>query len=232
MSTLPGLSSHSAGQPQSVSSALRTSAKVTAVMTALFRPQSLVLAAALVLGTVASIPAWAGSPASVAPQQAGAPKASEKTAREKLTLLLSGYHGLPGRAQLEAAIPEVRVQLEALARDPKAFLLHRQRALVALGAWADEGVFALYTEVLKEQQPDEDLVHRVLPAACQAFGERAMPLVERFLASRELDLRHTAIDALGQVDTPASLARLERALKQERDPALRQAIAKAMEHVR
>ena len=101
-----------------------------------------------------SAPAAAGDAADQPDQnlpQASAPKSVDqlepsvaKTAR----LLLSGYHGLPSKQQLEDKLPNTRHVLMAYAQDDRVFPLYRKRAVRALGYYADDEVQSLYQAML------------------------------------------------------------------------------------
>ncbi|MBA2664806.1 MAG: HEAT repeat domain-containing protein [Bradymonadaceae bacterium] len=147
-------------------------------------------------------------------------------AREKVVLLLSGYHHFPSRADLDAvaeAEPLMAV-LRALAEDEAVAPSMRLRAVDAMGLY-DESAATLYLIAriapVPESTPSEEartlglMRHRAMIALAKSRGVHSIEHLAPLLSDPDLQLRLTAISALGKHGGD-SATKLLRALK-ERD---------------
>lgn len=142
--------------------------------------------------------------------------------RDKVMLLLSGFHGIGTRQEFEAATPQARRLLEAIARDSSVGALHQNRALAALAYWNDAGVEALFVNLLNTPTTSEMNRHRLIGFLARTFGERALTWVERYLTDADLQFRLTAVEAIASIATPAALNLLQQALVIEKDAFVQQ----------
>ncbi len=122
-------------------------------------------------------------------------------ARERVVALLSGIHDGPTRSALEAASADARAQVRDIARDPKVVGPVKLRALEALRHWPDDAALAIHLAALR----DPLLLHPVLRGLGLAFGERALPALREHLASKDPQVRATALEATA--DVPGDAAR-------------------------
>ena len=148
---------------------------------------------------------------------------------ETALLLLSAYHGIPTREQFESAIPDAADVLFAIATDPEVSSIHRDRAIGAMAYWPSERVEALYVDLLASEDVGEMVKHRVIGHLSVAFGDDALPLIEPYLSSSDLQFRLTAVSALEGLGTPAALQALEFAARAEIDDLVLERIETALE---
>jgi hypothetical protein len=133
--------------------------------------------------------------------------------------LLSAYHALPTREQLEAALgAAAQGALWAIVRDEEGSALHRDRAVVALAAWPDDTLRQYLDEVLTTAGEDDMDRHRAITVYTRAFGDASLDVIAPLLAEGSLQVRLTAIDAVQGIGTPTARALLEsvRPLQAER----------------
>lgn len=147
---------------------------------------------------------------------------------ERVTLLLSAYHGVPDREALEAADSSPTEVLAAIARDEAAFTFHRYRALAALSQWPDASTFSLYAELLDSPSSSEGMRHQLMPLLVRTFGETALHLVAPYLDSADLRLRLTAVAALDQMGTESAREALLNRRAVESSPLVRERIEEAV----
>lgn len=137
---------------------------------------------------------------------------------KSIRLLLSGYHEI---ADLEAfaTVPDAPQIVDALARGPHGLI--KDRALAALGRyWPSADVYLLYADVLTAEDTPEGTQHRVMLLFAKTFGDRAMPIVESYLAHEDARLRLTAVQALAQIGTNEAFARIDSHAETVRDPVM------------
>lgn len=137
---------------------------------------------------------------------------------EAILAWLSHYHEVPGRAQLEAVSPRARQILFDIAQDEDAFLMHRHRALYALGTWADQEVYAYLTNLLVNESTEDGLRHHLLPILAQNFGEKALDALAPFLQHDDPQIRISAAGAIAHIPGDAPKATLRSAMKDETHP--------------
>jgi hypothetical protein len=145
-------------------------------------------------------------------------------------LLLSGIHGAPDRLLLEARLPAAREVLLLVAREPNLLPFQRGQALWALAQWGGDEVLAVYHAVLDEGHPTH--VHDALLLLGRVGGDRAVPTLALWLAHEDLQVRLSAIEALGENDSDAAAAALERAEATETSPVARERLIRALQRVR
>ncbi|MBA2661283.1 MAG: HEAT repeat domain-containing protein [Bradymonadaceae bacterium] len=159
-------------------------------------------------------------------------KPDAEASHERAKLLLSGYHGLVSQAELESAVPNAREVMFDIARDKASAELHRQRAVAALGFWPDATVHALFRALLSASDSSEGLRHQLIGHLARVFGDAALADIAPYLADDDVQLRLTAISALGMLGTDEALLLLAKAGKSESNPVVLERIAQAGRHVR
>ncbi len=138
-------------------------------------------------------------------------------------LLLRGYHGVPERAEFEAASPKARDILKSFANDPLGGLF-RERAIIALGHWPDAETLWLYRRSLKDPTLSEEARHLILLHGAETFGEPIMNDVLPFLQDDDVATRITAVAALSKIGTDAAFAQIDAHAKAETDASVLEAI--------
>lgn len=139
--------------------------------------------------------------------------------REAIVAILSHYHEVPNRQQLEAGSDDARTIVFDLARDEDAFVFHRQRALRALSHWPDDEVYDYLLSLLHDENTEDGLRHHLLPVLAEGFGEKAIEDLKRYLFNAEDP--HIRISAAGAIATiPGDDAHelLLQALQRETNP--------------
>ncbi len=135
-------------------------------------------------------------------QQVTGPVAYPQDDVRTITFLLSGYHELAPRASFEA-VPNGAAIVDALARRPHSFV--SDRALIALGQyWPSADAYLLYAKVVASDATPVGTRHRAVLMFAQAFGDRAIPALRPLLASDDLQLQITTVQALGRIGTDES----------------------------
>lgn len=156
------------------------------------------------------------TPGTGAQTQAPSQGASAETLRRAYRLL-SGYHGIPPQKVLSAQFSDPRAVLLLLASDAQTPPLQRQRALEALGYFADAQVEATYVKLLKDEQAPEMARHRVMTLLAQHFPASALLHVQPFLEHEDLQFRLSAIEALRRIPGDDALRALRKAAQAEPD---------------
>ena len=151
----------------------------------------------------------------------------ETATLERAILLLSGYHGIPERAEFEDALPDAKDVLFAIAQDEDAFPLHRNRAIAALSYWPEADVEAFYRELLLDEATPEMTVHRVIGLMGAAFGEEVIADIAPFLDNADVQYRLSAVHALSQIGTDNALQLLNDSLQIEQSPVVLERIQDA-----
>jgi hypothetical protein len=162
--------------------------------------------------------------------EASAPKSVDqlepsvaKTAR----LLLSGYHGLPSKQQLEDKLPNARHVLLAYAQDDRVFPLYQKRALRALGYYADAEVKSLYEAKLADSDTEDMVRHTLIGLLAEHFGADSVSTISPYLYKEDVQLRLTAVEALRKVDSDAAQAALNEAKKEETNTIVKRRLEEA-----
>lgn len=139
--------------------------------------------------------------------------------REAIIAILSHYHEVPNRRQLEAGSDEARTIVFDIAQDEDAFIFHRQRAIRALAHWPDDEVYDYLIGLLNDEETEDGLRHHLLPVLAEGFGERSLEELKQFLF--EAEDPHIRISAGGAIATiPGDEAHemLLKALQRESSP--------------
>lgn len=131
--------------------------------------------------------------------------------------LLSGYHAIPPQKVLRAQFSDPRTVLLTLAQDAQTPPLQRQRALEALGYFADASVQQTYVKLLQDSQTSEMVRHRVMTLLAEHFPASALPHLQPFLEHPDLQFRLSAIEALRRIPGQDALHALKKAAKTEKD---------------
>ena len=117
---------------------------------------------------------------------------------DKIKLLLSGYDYFPTREKLEEATPRAHEVLYDIIKDDKALPSLRTRALDALGLFKGKDEVALLLEVLlAEQKLDSIYMRHAVTSSMKAFGKQALPWIAPYLSHEDVQLRLSAVYALG-----------------------------------
>lgn len=147
--------------------------------------------------------------------------------REAVSFLLRAIHELPAAdAFVEAAERPVEV-LWAIALDDAEPAFVRDRAVLALGYWPDERLWAfLYARATSGV--DEMSTHNAIAELARVWPERSLSVVTPLLASSELQVRLSAVDALGRHPAPEAAQSLREALSVEANPVVRDAIERVI----
>lgn len=135
-------------------------------------------------------------------------KAAFAEAREKVTLLLSGYEYFPSREDLDRVAPaDVMVDvLRSLADEADGRPAIRLRAIDALGFYSEPGAVRYLEQRVAPpaaNAPDDDprtlrlMRHRAMTALGRALGERALTALNPYLDDDDLQIRLSAISAIG-----------------------------------
>lgn len=138
--------------------------------------------------------------------------------REAVLAWLSHYHQVPTREQLEKASPQARQLLFEIAQDESAFLMHRHRALYALGAWADQEVYDYLQGLLADEDTEDGLRHHLLPIMAQSFGQEALQDLVPFLTHDDPQIRISAAGAIAHIPGEAPKEALLKAMDAEKHP--------------
>lgn len=141
--------------------------------------------------------------------------------REAIIALLSHYHEMPDRQQLERGSDDAREIVFDLARDEDTFLFHRQRALRALAHWADEEVYEFLVELLDDEDTEDGLRHHLLPVLADGFGEDALDELTPFLFDDDdPQIRISAASAIASIPGEKAHKKLITALEREEHPVV------------
>lgn len=147
----------------------------------------------------------------------------EQTPESRLRFLLSGYEFFPSKEDLAKVGDDKTVArlLLDLAQDPNTIPTLRLRAVDAMGYYDDDITrsFLVYSiETPTNSAPESDrrtltlIRHHAVTSFAKSQGEEALTVLEPLLTGDDLQLRLTAISAIGKQCGQAGVARL-RALK-------------------
>ncbi|MCA9562622.1 MAG: HEAT repeat domain-containing protein [Myxococcales bacterium] len=139
---------------------------------------------------------------------------------EQTLTLLSAYHEVPSRDELEAVSPNARQILESIATDTSVFRHHRTRAMAALANWSDARVLAMYESwldsALASDIPAEfESSHSAAILLAETFPSEAVQPLSEMLENSDLQVRLTAIHVLGLIGSEDALNVLQDALINE-----------------
>lgn len=149
----------------------------------------------------------------------------------QVRFLLTNVHEVPSMQQLQDAARDPRPVLLKIARDKSAGFL-RDRALMALGHFADGEVWALYASIVNATSARESTRHKVLLRSTEVFGDSALDLVVPFLSHGDLQYRLTAVAAIKLLDSDAAREAIEARIDGESSEIVRDAMEEALITVR
>jgi hypothetical protein len=135
----------------------------------------------------------------------------------RIVTLLSGYEYFPTAEDLTAVTPDPVPYLLAMVYDTGGRWLptHHHRAVAALAYYPTPSVWAQLTYLLEAPGTPELMRHHVINALANGFGEAALGRLEPVLYDEDLQLRLTAVSAIGEIRTSRSARALETALSAE-----------------
>lgn len=139
--------------------------------------------------------------------------------RKRVTFLLSGYEFFPTRDDLDktGSPADVIAVLEDIVRDADAKAMHRLRAIDALGFYEEDAAADLLrdltqgTEAAKVEASARHsalMQHHAITALARSQREKSVTDLEPFLAGSDLQLKLTAVVALGKHGKDAGRDRL------------------------
>ncbi len=134
---------------------------------------------------------------------------------ERAQLLLSGYHGIPAKEVFEQTLDRPKMAVLSFAMDDDGVLMHRKRALAALGYWKDAGVRRIYTQLLQDAKTHESLRHQVMLLIADHFPNEALGHLKPYLSHDDLQYRLTAIEAIRRLSSEDAVEALRAAKKSE-----------------
>jgi HEAT repeat protein len=163
---------------------------------------------------------WAGA----AP--AGFDPALDSEVLDRIVLLLSGYEYFPTAADLGEVTADPVPYLLVIVYDTSERWLptHHHRAIGALGYFPTETVRAHLDYLLGSDETPDLMRHHVMNALSNGFGDDALDDLEAFLYNDDLQLRLTAVAAIGAIGTELSVDVLSRALPIETSDLVRERI--------
>lgn len=138
--------------------------------------------------------------------------------------MLRGFEYVPTKAEWTQLGPDAAVVLRRIAADPKALATHRGRAVSALAYFDHPDNLTALSTLLGDTKTPEHVKRKALLAAAMAYGDRAVPVIKPFAAAQSRDVRESAIQALGRINTPSARTVLEARLKLEPKAQLRDII--------
>lgn len=149
-------------------------------------------------------------------------------AEQNVVMHLNHLHQTPAFAELVEISPDARKIVERVARTTDG--IGQSRAIEVLAEIGDREARNLLKTLLDDTKTREIKRHALVRVLVTRFGE--LSIGKTWLQNEDMQRRLTAIDALGQVDTPASLAMLEAHLLTVKSDVEKNATFKALEHVR
>ncbi len=149
-----------------------------------------------------------------------APPTAGDSERERVATLLSAIHEVPARAALEKAAKDPQAIVLDLAADKH--FAWRASALQALAWWPDARSLAVVRSCAERDA--ENMRHRCLRTLAQ-FGEAALEPLEAALQDENLQIRITAIVALGEL---GAQGRLRSELARQTSPEVKRQLRRAL----
>jgi len=150
---------------------------------------------------------------------------------KQVRLLLSHVHEVPSRQALEGAATNPKEILREIANDRAAGFM-RDRALMALGHFADGQVWSLYASILNDDDAREATRHKVMLRAAEVFSEASLELIVPFLSHHDPQLRLTAVAALDSLEGDQARQAIAARVDAEESEIVREAMVKALRTVR
>lgn len=145
---------------------------------------------------------------------------AEKPAIERVRFLLSGYEYFPDRAALDEVgeAAEISTLLRELSADSKERPTLRLRAVDALAYYTDQATKNYLESLIASPDSTGDKVqkrttrllrHHAVTSLAKAHGEAALATLEPLLLDDEIQLKMTAISAIGKHMGPSGKQRLQ-----------------------
>lgn len=156
--------------------------------------------------------------------------ASAQAKDAEILLRLNHLHETPSMAELETLSPTARQIVEHTAR--KTHGIGQIRAIHVLASTRDRDAFTTLSSLLSDSSTPEMTRHELIRALIRHFGDSALPLASTWLRDEDLQRRLTIIEALGELDSETSLTLLEGRLVHANSRVERDALQRAMRHVR
>lgn len=145
--------------------------------------------AALTLGQAPAAHAQSTGQGPVLPQAQVFTLKQHKQAR----LLLSAYHELPPKKTFEQVSPRVQDLLHEIATAPKVFVMHKVRAIEALGLyWQDQRAFALHGQLLADANVKDSTKHRIIMMTTKHFGAQGLVHLKGLMGHKDVQMRMSA----------------------------------------
>ncbi len=157
---------------------------------------------------------------------------------DRIRFLLSGYEYFPTRDDLDkvGSAEEISTLLRQLASEPTNRPTLRLRAVDALGYYEDETTRA-YLETLIEAPKTEAkdkvtrrtnklLRHHAITSIARAHGENALSTLEPLLVHEDVQLKMTAISAIGKHTGKRGKERLQALAKTVKNPVVKRELRK------
>jgi len=144
--------------------------------------------------------------------------------RERVRLLLSGYEYFPTADDLREVVADPTLYLLELVYGDDTMVVHRHRAIAALGLFPSDESRAHLDYLLASPATPELTRHHVMNALSTGYGEAALPALAPYLSVADLQLQLTAISAIGAIGTETSVTLLQDSLRIEADELVRERI--------
>ncbi|MDX9719475.1 MAG: HEAT repeat domain-containing protein [Myxococcota bacterium] len=160
--------------------------------------------------------------------EANGAQANEMDPKAKIKLLLSAHCSFPTRDELLAVTDDVASILIELYEDPASIPSLRTRAIDALGWFQEDATANFFEQVLTRPETPERELHHAISAYNKAFGDLAVPTTVVFLNHSDVQLRLTAVDALGKNGGKAAQAVLLERQAREVDPVVSEKLQRAI----
>ncbi len=150
--------------------------------------------------------------------------------QEQVQFLLTSIHEVPSRTALNEVASDPKAILMELVETRQGFI--RDRALLALGHYADGQVWSLYASLLNDSASPEAMRHKLMMRTAEVFGESALDMVVPYLSHGDVQMRLTAVAALQSMNSVAARSELAERLDAEASPIVVDAMVKALRTVR
>lgn len=143
--------------------------------------------------------------------------------RQRVLVLLGGIEHIPSRQEFARAGTDDQVVavLDGLARDKSMKLRQRAGAVGALGFYPRPDTRATLESIIKDPAVEEIVRRPSMKAYAAAFGPDSVPLLTQMLEHQDRNTRETAVNALGDVGSPAARTAIEARLKIETDVTIK-----------
>lgn len=124
---------------------------------------------------------------------------------KQVRLLLSAYHELPPQKTFESVSPKVQDLLHEVATTPNVFVMHKVRAIEALGMyWKDPRALALHGQLLGDAKTKDSTKHRLILMTTAHFGARGLVHLTGLMDHKDVQMRMSAAYAAMQLPKDAT----------------------------